>query len=197
MSPFPSSLPSTQSASVYRRVLSWRAVRRAPMFSLALMPIVFGAVDAHAKVSYVIVGGTSLTFSPPTVDIDVGDTVTFLNFGGLHNVVADDGSFRCAQGCDGHGGSGAASSQLWSVSIDFPQTGTIGYFCEIHGMPGAGMFGTINVIAAPPPPPPPPSTSAVSIGGKWFLALLGAALAACAMPWLCRARRVGNRSPRD
>jgi plastocyanin len=29
--------------------------------------------------------------------------------------------------------------------VAFPDPGTAGYHCEIHGAPGAGMFGTINV----------------------------------------------------
>ena len=142
----------------------------------------FGVVNAEARVAYVIVGGQSLSFSPQSVNIDPGDTVTFLNFGGVHNVVADDGSFRCAHGCDndGHGGNGGATGQPWLVSINFPNAGTVGYFCETHGAPGVGMFGTINVLGPPPPATP------VSIGGPWFLALLGAALIACAALWLLR-----------
>ena len=31
-------------------------------------------------------------------------------FTGAHNVVADDGSFRCARGCDGEGGDGTPVS---------------------------------------------------------------------------------------
>jgi plastocyanin len=151
--------------------------------------MLFGFVNAQASVAYVIVGGQGLTFSPQTIDINAGDTVTFLNFGGVHNVVADDGSFRCAHGCDndGHGGNGGATGQLWSVSVDFPNAGTIGYFCETHGTPGTGMFGTINVLGAVPPPAP--AASEVSTGGIWFLLLLGTALIACAAPWLRRARR--------
>ena len=147
------------------------------------------AAHAAANTVFVTVGGQSLTFSPQTVNIQAGDTVTFLNLGGLHNVVADDGSFRCAHGCDndGHGGSGAASSQLWSVSIAFPAAGTIGYFCEVHGAPGVGMFGTINVAAAPPPPPPPPEPSAVPLGAA-ALAVLAGVLLLGAAPWLRRRR---------
>lgn len=165
------------------------------MLALALIAAAFFSIAAQAKTVFVTVGGQNgLAFSPQTIDIDAGDTVTFLNFGGLHNVVADDGSFRCARGCDndGRGGSGAASSQLWSVSIDFPNAGTVGYFCETHGAPGTGMFGTINVLG-PPPPPPPPNPSAIPMGGEWFLVLLGGAVIACAAPWLRRRRR----SPRD
>jgi len=69
----------------------------------------------------------------------------------LHNVVADDGSFRCAHGCDGQpGGNGGASSSNWVVSLTFNTAGTIGYFCEVHGAPGEGMFGTIIVQPATP-----------------------------------------------
>ena len=164
------------------------------MFVLALTLMLSCVVNAQAKISYVIVGGQSLSFSPQTIDIDAGDVVTFLNFGGVHNVVADDGSFRCALGCDndGQGGSGAASGQLWSVSINFPNAGAVGYFCELHGAPGVDMFGTIKVRAAPPP-----LASAVSISGKWFFALLGAALIVCAAPWLRRARPERKISARD
>ena len=155
---------------------------------MALCALLCAAGRAGATTWFVVVGGQSLSFSPQTLDVQAGDTVTFLNLGGLHNVVADDGSFRCAHGCDndGHGGSGAASNQLWSVSIGFPTAGTVGYFCEVHGAPGVGMFGTINVAAAPPPPPPL-GPSAVPLGGG-LLALLAAALLLGAAPWLRRTR---------
>src|SRR5690348_6115263 len=49
-------------------------------------------------------------FVPRAVTVDVGDTVTFVNAGGTHNVDADDGTtFRCANGCDGAGGNGDPS----------------------------------------------------------------------------------------
>ena len=154
---------------------------------LALM-LLLSVTNAPANTLFVTVGGQSLSFSPQTLDIQAGDTVTFLNLGGLHNVVADDGSFRCAHGCDndGHGGSGAASNQLWSVSIAFPNAGSVGYFCEVHGAPGVGMFGTINVAAAPPPPPPP-DPSAVPLGAGLLVVLAGALLLGAA-PWLRRRR---------
>ena len=157
-----------------------RGMPRASMRLLMLALLLSGAGVARADTAIVIVGGQGLAFSPQTLDINAGDTVTFLNFGGLHNVVADDGSFRCAHGCDndGHGGSGAPSSQRWQVSVMFPDAGTFGYFCETHGAPGTGMFGTISV--AGPVTPPPPAPSAIPLGGRWMLALLAFALVACA-----------------
>ena len=110
----------------------------------------FAAAPAWAVNHTVNVGDPNgLSFSPQTLNIAAGDTVTFTNGGGFHNVVSDPGavtSFRCAVGCDGVGnGDGAASTTLWSSTVAFPTPGTVGYHCEIHGGPGAAMFGTINV----------------------------------------------------
>src|SRR5690348_5949873 len=142
----------------------------------ALLPLLLLANVAYAEIFIVNVGGKQPpAFSPQTVNIKVGDTVTFINKGGLHNVVADDGSFRCAHGCDGdgHGGSGAASSSTWVVNLTFPHAGKIGYFCEIHGAPGEGMFGTINVAGSPPPK----SLQGAPAGGWLWGTLLACALA--------------------
>ena len=196
MHQFPTTVPGISSTRAHCGASSSPTVPPVSIRVLAFTLMLFCVGNAQAKVAYVIVGGQSLSFSPPTIDIDAGDTVTFLNLGGLHNVVADDGAFRCARGCDndGHGGSGAASSQLWLVSINFPTPGAVGYFCEVHGAPGVGMSGTINVLGAPPSPP---LASAVPTAGTWLLALLGAAFIACAAPWLRRARPRGKNSPRD
>lgn len=103
----------------------------------------------------VSVGGTydsggytypQLNFSPRTINANVGDTVTFVNAGGTHNVAADDGSFRCANGCDGSGGDGNPNGSNWSSTITLTAAGTIGFHCEVHG--AMGMTGTINVAGA-------------------------------------------------
>ena len=118
--------------------------------------------DAGAKQWFVQSGGAQVAFSPQFLTIQAGDTVTFLNLGGNHNVVADDGSFRCAHGCDGdgQGGSGNATDSLWFATVAFPNAGTVGYFCEPHGSPGSGMYGTIEVLAPAPPAPVDPAPSA-------------------------------------
>ncbi len=91
--------------------------------------------------------GPGLIYTPATVTISEGDTVRFVNRGGLHNVKANDNSFRCAHGCDGdgQGGNGASSSDIWFAMVTFPRAGTIGYYCETHGTPTSGMRGTIVV----------------------------------------------------
>jgi len=142
-----------------------------------------------ANAVIVNVGGSAgLVFSPQTITVNVGDSITFVNKGGLHNAVADDGSFRCARGCDGDGrnGNGNASNSNWIASITMTKPGTVGYFCEVHGMPGTGMFGTIIVQGAPPPPLVP---DAVPLDGRWLFAL-AAAIGLAAM------RRRASRLPR-
>jgi plastocyanin len=96
--------------------------------------------------------GPGTTYTPATLTIAVGDTVKFTNRGGLHNVKANDNSFRCAHGCDGdgHGGNGAASSDIWFALRTFDTVGTIGYYCETHGTPTTGMRGTIIVQPTTP-----------------------------------------------
>lgn len=101
-------------------------------------------------------------FSPQHITITAGDTVRWTNEGSnTHNVVADDGSFRCAKGCDGPAGAnspdsyhgtegspGDPSSDAWSFTLQFDEPGELGYYCEVHGAPGLGMFGTITVEPA-------------------------------------------------
>jgi plastocyanin len=120
---------------------------RCPLLTGALLALCASAT--HAANWDVAVGNPNgFTFVPQVLNIAAGDTVTFTNGGGFHNVVSDPGaitSFRCADGCDGAGGNGDPSGALWSAVVTFPDPGTIGYFCEVHGGPGQGMFGTINV----------------------------------------------------
>jgi plastocyanin len=135
-------------------------------------------------------GGADVAFAPQFLTIQAGDTVTFLNIGGNHNVVADDGSFRCAHGCDGdgHGGNGNAISGFWFFSLTFATPGTYGYFCEPHGAPGSGMYGSIEVLAPAPPPAPirPAPGGGLRSAVLLVLALLGSA-------WFALERRRAQR----
>ena len=147
--------------------------------------LLLAAPCARAAIVLVDVGGTQLVFTPQTVTINKGDTVTFVNKGGDHNVAADDGSFRCARGCDGMGGNGNASNANWTASVTFDKPGTVGYFCEIHGAPNQGMFGTVIVQGAAQEE----SKLAVPSGGIALYVLL-----ACAV--ILVALRRQRRSPR-
>jgi plastocyanin len=117
--------------------------------ALALFAVTASAIDHQI----VAMNTPNRHFEPPTLEINVGDTVTFINDPadpGFHNAKADDDAvtqFRCANGCDGDGGNGDPDSNLWSATVTFPTAGTIGYYCEIHGGDGGvGMSGVITVV---------------------------------------------------
>lgn len=128
--------------------------------SLAACLLLFLSCGAGAAEHQVTVGDHF--FSPQHLTITAGDTVTWTNQGSTpHNVVEDGGAFRCAQGCDStpgraaletyhvpEGNPGDPSSATWIFSLDFSEPGQIGYYCEVHGSPGVGMFGTITVEEA-------------------------------------------------
>jgi plastocyanin len=79
----------------------------------------------------------SLQFSPNSVVIDQGDTVTWNNTGGLHNVHFDDNSFIMPA---------SPSTAAWSVSRTFSAPGMFRYYCQVHGGPnGSGMSGVVWV----------------------------------------------------
>ena len=106
-----------------------------------------GSLPADAELHIVDVGGSQLAFDPQFLTLAPGDTVAFINKGGIHNVVADNNEFRCANGCDNDGanGNGALSNDNWVAVVEFPDSGTFGYFCEAHGQPGQVMYGAVLV----------------------------------------------------
>ena len=111
------------------------------------------AVSAYATDHQVIARNGPTRFDPPTLQINVGDTVTFINNPdgpGFHNARSDADAvtqFRCANGCDGDGGNGDPSNSLWTATVTFPTAGTVGFYCEIHGADGGiGMSGVITVV---------------------------------------------------
>ncbi|HSS78663.1 MAG TPA: plastocyanin/azurin family copper-binding protein, partial [Thermoanaerobaculia bacterium] len=113
--------------------------------SIVWFPVVvaaFLAVPASGANVDVAVGGVITVYTPASLNIQAGDSVTWHNAGGEHNVVADDGSFT----------NGPVSFSSWTFVRTFNTVGTFGYHCQNHGSPGFGMFGTIHVAAASPPP---------------------------------------------
>lgn len=85
------------------------------------------------------------TFTPKTVNVAVGDTVTWRNkAGGFHNVVFDDGSYSSHPRGD---------ATPWTVTRKFDVAGEFRYFCSEHGnRGGVGMSGTVVVGGGAPPP---------------------------------------------
>jgi plastocyanin len=74
-------------------------------------------------------------YSPVTVTVNVGDTVSWRNAGAAqHSATADNGSFDT-----GVFGPGASRSNTFSAA------GSFGYFCTVHG---PSQSGTVRVLAA-------------------------------------------------
>jgi plastocyanin len=102
---------------------------------------------------------TDNAYTPPSVTVQVNDTVTWRVppsvVGSCHSVSSDDGLFdsgTLAAGllCLGGG------AQSWSHT--FTRAGTFRYHCKVV----SGMAGVVTVAAPPnptPPPTPPPSPS--------------------------------------
>jgi plastocyanin len=126
--------------------------------------LLFGSIGTGWAADHMVTANPDLTFSPANLTINAGDTVTFTNAGGFHNVVTSNGSgsFRCAAGCDGHGGNGAPSGSSWSATVPFNTAGSFEFHCEIHV--SDGMVGAITVNAAPPPS----TTIGGYISGNWY-----------------------------
>ena len=125
--------------------------------------LVFSSASCADNTTVTVLG--SMAFTPTTVNINAGDTVTFKYAGGglPHNVVADDNSFRCATSCSGNGGN--VSTAAWTAVVPFTKAGTFRYYCELHGGPGGvGMSGTVIVHAA--------TTPSINLGGylsgNWY-----------------------------
>jgi plastocyanin len=73
-------------------------------------------------------------FSPSSVTVGVGDTITWHNTGQApHNATADDGSFKTPDLNNGQ-----------SASHTFSRAGTFSYICTIH----PNMHGTVRVLSS-------------------------------------------------
>ena len=86
------------------------------------------------------VGGGSNTFDPSHLDIEVGETVQWVNMGGNHNV---DGSTDTYPNNPDSFSSGSVSNDDWSYSFTFTVEGDYEYECNPHA--GMGMLGSISV----------------------------------------------------
>jgi plastocyanin len=83
-------------------------------------------------------------FSPAEVTITQGDSVTFSNSGGRHNVHFDGETTANPS---------PASTSSWSFTRRFDAVGDFSFYCEIHR--DLGMTGVVHVVAPPPGGGPP------------------------------------------
>src|SRR2546422_118944 len=103
---------------------------------------------------------TNVKFTPPSLTVNVGDTVTWTDTQGNHNTVSGEAGVP-----DGRGWNSNSQypppfimSPGQSFSFTFTKPGTYPYYCEPHWT--LGMVGTIRVIA----PNSPPTVSMISPG---------------------------------
>ena len=97
-------------------------------FALAVVPALAADHSVQATPGNV--------FTPATLEVKVGDSVTWTNSGGNHNVHFKDGFDQPAD-----------PSPVWSepVKRTFSATGTYKYWCDAHGSEDTDMAGTIVV----------------------------------------------------
>jgi plastocyanin len=119
-------------------------------------PAVSGVPSATSTtVDVTVAPGGTLTFSPSTVNISVGDTVRWTWAASGHSVTSGasctaDGNFcspnntNCTQ-C-------VLSTQGFVYEFTFTQAGNFSYFCCVHC--AFGMTGVVNVAVATPTPTP-------------------------------------------
>ena len=67
-----------------------------------LIASLLAAAPASAAV-FTVTANPDMTFSPAEITLYQGDAIVFVNGGGVHNVRADNDSFRCAVNCSNHG----------------------------------------------------------------------------------------------
>jgi plastocyanin len=125
----------------------------AAVVAASLMAAPAGATDQMVEVS-------NNVFTPRNAPINLGETVTWTNVAGNHNVVFDDGTFTFP-------GPNGVPAPWMSQPRSFPNLGTFRYYCSEHGGPnGVGMSGTVTVSApSPSPGPPPPGSGTPPPGG--------------------------------
>jgi plastocyanin len=108
--------------------------RRTADTSLADSPPADGRGGGAHKAASASVTIADFFFSPASVTVSVGDTVTWHNTGqATHNATADDGSFTTPDLTKGQ-----------SASHRFTSAGTFSYICTIH----PNMHGTVRVLSS-------------------------------------------------
>jgi plastocyanin len=123
---------------------------RRPRAAIVVVALAFASVGiaGTALAADQAVDIVGFAFSPQTITVSVGDTVTWSNDDAQgHTATADDGSFDT--GTISHGS---------SKSVTFTTAGTVAYHCKIH----PSMTATVAVAAADEATVPPTDTLAAA-----------------------------------
>jgi plastocyanin len=138
---------------------SWARVhagRLARLWAALPIGVVLVAAPAAGAADQTVNALSTNVFSPADVSIAPGETVTWNNMGGIHNVRFDDGFDMPAD----------PSPPPWSVQRTFDQVGDFAYRCEAHPyMTGVVRVGTGTTPAPGPPGGSPPGGTTPAPGG--------------------------------
>ncbi len=111
-----------------------------------VLPFLFALAVSVSALAQHNVSVQNFSFTPATLTINAGESVTWTNNGGLHNV---NGATATFPNNPAGFGNGAASGSNWTYTFTFNTPGVYQYRCDIHP---AMMQGTITVEAANPSP---------------------------------------------
>lgn len=131
------------------------------LLACAGVAVALPALPAGAASQNVNATGSN-TFEPANVTILQGESVSWQNDSGSHNVHFEDNAFVQPP---------APDSSAWSTTRTFPTPGVYKYYCDAHVI-SDNMRGTVTVLppGSTPPPPPPPVTDksapALKLSGK-------------------------------
>jgi plastocyanin len=114
-------------------VLRWTL----PLAAAVLLAVPASAADQSVSAL------PSNEWSPDDVTIDMGDTVTWHNEGGVHSVKFNDGSFEDPS---------QPSSDPWTVQRTFDTPGIFRYVCGLHGSAMPGVVRVRDATGTVPPP---------------------------------------------
>jgi len=100
-----------------------------------------GTAAAQQKAAPVTVAIQVLQFVPQDITVPVGTRVAWLNDGGRHQIVADDGAFKSQQ----------LTTAQQKFVYQFRRPGVFPYHCFFHGGAGGkGMAGVVTVVERTP-----------------------------------------------
>ena len=126
-----------------------------------LFPLLLFTTTSVSAANHVVsIGDDAPGFDPGQLTVGIGDTVEFYGYTDVmatrHNVVADDGSFRCALGCDGEGGDGHPAVNMYFVR-KFNSAGVVRYHDEVSRATGVIFVADASPFAIGP-----------GISGAWY-----------------------------
>jgi len=109
------------------------------LFLLFIFPF-----SLYSQSSYIVNAGM-MYYTPSVLNIDIGDTVHWVNDGGFHNVNFDISSISGLSFNNPESFISDATSDLNIYSHVFTIAGNYEYDCSIYGHASSGMTGTIVV----------------------------------------------------